>query len=76
MPRDLTRRQALASGAGLALVPALSAPGQALARRDATDHFTLDVSLPEARNFEIDGEEIGETTSFSVTIQPAAIRVR
>jgi diacylglycerol kinase (ATP) len=37
---------------------------------------TLDVSLPEARNFEIDGEEIGETTSFSVTIQPAAIRVR
>jgi hypothetical protein len=48
MPRDLTRRQALASGAGLALVPALSAPGQALARRDATDHFTLDVSLPPA----------------------------
>jgi diacylglycerol kinase (ATP) len=37
---------------------------------------TLDVSLPEARAFEVDGEEIGETKSFSVTIQPAAIRVR
>ena len=37
---------------------------------------TLDVSLPEARAFEIDGEEIGETKSFSVSIQPAAIRVR
>jgi diacylglycerol kinase (ATP) len=37
---------------------------------------TLDVTLPEARAIEIDGEEIGETTSFSVTIQPAAILVR
>ncbi len=37
---------------------------------------TLEVTLPEARAFEIDGEEAGETKSFSVTIQPAAIRVR
>ena len=46
---------------------------------DAVNHGrakTLDVSLPEMRAFEIDGEEVGETKSFSVTIQPAAIRVR
>ena len=36
----------------------------------------LDVTLPEARAFEIDGEEIGQTKSFTVTIQPSAIRVR
>ncbi|SFR92621.1 lipid kinase, YegS/Rv2252/BmrU family [Microbacterium sp. cf046] len=37
---------------------------------------SLEVTLPEARAFEIDGEEIGETKAFSVTIQPSAIRVR
>lgn len=37
---------------------------------------TIAVTLPDARAFEIDGEEIGETTSFSVTIQPGALRVR
>ncbi len=36
----------------------------------------LQVTLPEARAFEIDGEEIGETKAFTVTIQPSAIRVR
>lgn len=36
----------------------------------------LAVTLPEARAFEIDGEEIGETKGFVVTIQPSAIRVR
>ncbi len=36
----------------------------------------LAVTLPEARAFEIDGEEVGETTSFTVSIQPAAIHVR
>ena len=36
----------------------------------------LAVTLPEARPFEIDGEEIGETRGFTVTIQPSAIRVR
>ncbi|HYI37863.1 MAG TPA: N-acetylmuramoyl-L-alanine amidase, partial [Thermoleophilaceae bacterium] len=48
MARDLTRRQALAGSAGLALAPALAAPGGALARRDATDHFAVDVPLPRA----------------------------
>lgn len=36
----------------------------------------IEVTLPDARAFEVDGEEIGETKSFSVTIQPSAIRVR
>jgi diacylglycerol kinase family enzyme len=46
---------------------------------DAVNHGrakTLDVTLPDARAFEIDGEEMGETTAFSVTIQPAGIHVR
>jgi diacylglycerol kinase (ATP) len=46
---------------------------------DAVNHGrakTLAVTLPEARAFEIDGEEIGETSSFTVSIQPGAIRVR
>lgn len=36
----------------------------------------LEVTLPEARAFEIDGEEIGLTRSFTVSLQPGAIRVR
>lgn len=36
----------------------------------------LEVTLPEARAFEIDGEEIGLTRSFTVSLQPSAIRVR
>jgi diacylglycerol kinase (ATP) len=36
----------------------------------------LVVTLPEPRAFEIDGEELGKTRSFSVTIQPSALRVR
>lgn len=36
----------------------------------------LAVTLPEARAFEIDGEEIGETRAFTVTLQPAAVHVR
>jgi diacylglycerol kinase (ATP) len=46
---------------------------------DAVNHGrakTLEVTLPEVRAFEIDGEEIGETKSFTVSIQPAAVRVR
>ena len=46
---------------------------------DAVNHGrakTLSVTLPEERAFEIDGEEIGETKSFTVSIQPSAIRVR
>ncbi len=46
---------------------------------DAVNHGrakTLEVTLPEVRAFEIDGEEIGETKSFTVSIQPGAVRVR
>ncbi|WP_439592257.1 diacylglycerol/lipid kinase family protein [Microbacterium sp.] len=46
---------------------------------DAVNHGRakkLEVTLPDARAFEIDGEEIGETRSFTVSIQPSAVRVR
>ncbi len=61
MARDLTRRQALAGSAGLALAPALVSPGGALARRAATDHFAVDVPLPSAG-----AARAGWTTSESV----------
>ncbi len=50
-----------------------------LTSTDSVNHGrarTLTVTLPEARAFEIDGEEIGMTRSFAVTIQAAAITVR
>jgi len=37
---------------------------------------SLAVTLPKAQAFEVDGEEIGETSAFTVTIQASAIRVR
>ncbi|WP_127473211.1 diacylglycerol/lipid kinase family protein [Microbacterium sulfonylureivorans] len=46
---------------------------------DSLEHgraSSVTVTLPEPRAFEIDGEEVGETTAFTVTIQPSAIRVR
>ena len=46
---------------------------------DAVNHGrakNLAVTLSQARAFEIDGEEIGETRSFTVSIQASAIRVR
>jgi diacylglycerol kinase family enzyme len=36
----------------------------------------IEVTLPEPRPFEIDGEDIGPTAAFTVTVQPSAIRVR
>lgn len=36
----------------------------------------LDVTLPGPRPFEIDGEQIGETDSFTVTVQPGALHIR
>lgn len=36
----------------------------------------LEVTLPEERPFEIDGEEVGATRAFRVSVQPGAIRVR
>ncbi|MET0811712.1 MAG: diacylglycerol kinase, partial [Microbacterium sp.] len=46
---------------------------------DAVNHGRakkLEITLPEPRAFEIDGEEIGETRAFTVSIQPSAVRVR
>ena len=37
---------------------------------------SLTVTLPEPRLLEIDGEELDETRSFTVTVQPSAMRVR
>ncbi|MFL2000149.1 diacylglycerol/lipid kinase family protein [Microbacterium sp. A1-JK] len=34
------------------------------------------VTLPDPRAFEIDGEEIGETREFTVSLQPSAVKVR
>ena len=45
-------------------------------RSDTAALKRLHVTFPEALPFEIDGEEIGRTREFTVTIQPAAIRVR
>lgn len=36
----------------------------------------LRVELPEPRVFEIDGEDLGETTRAEITVQPGALRVR
>ncbi|HEU5127902.1 MAG TPA: diacylglycerol kinase family protein [Glycomyces sp.] len=37
---------------------------------------SVSVSLSEPRVLEIDGDDLGETTAFSVTVQPGAVRVR
>lgn len=36
----------------------------------------LAISLPEPRLLEIDGEELGEASDFTVTVQPSALRIR
>ncbi|WP_461106156.1 diacylglycerol/lipid kinase family protein [Tessaracoccus terricola] len=36
----------------------------------------LRIELSEPRLFEVDGDEVGETTEISISIQPGAIRVR
>jgi YegS/Rv2252/BmrU family lipid kinase len=54
-------------------------PSDEVTDTDSARHgraVTVDVTLPEALAFEIDGEEAGETRAFTVTIQPSAIRVR
>ena len=46
---------------------------------DTVDHGRarkIEVTLPEARAFEIDGEEMGETRAFRVTVQPGGVQVR
>lgn len=37
---------------------------------------TIRVELPGARPFEVDGEDIGRATAFTVSLQPAALAVR
>lgn len=37
---------------------------------------SLNVSLPEPRMFEVDGDDLGEARSFVFSVQPAALRVR
>ncbi|MFC3493751.1 diacylglycerol/lipid kinase family protein [Glycomyces rhizosphaerae] len=37
---------------------------------------SLTVTLAQPRLLEIDGEDLGETTAFTIDIQPAAVRVR
>ena len=36
----------------------------------------LRVDLPEPREFEVDGEEVGEVTGFEVTVHEGALRIR
>ena len=36
----------------------------------------VEVSLPEHRPFQIDGEQIGDVQDFAITVQPAALRIR
>lgn len=46
---------------------------------DSTEHLQarrVSVVLPEARAFEIDGDDIGEVTAFTVEVLPEALRVR
>ncbi|WP_199041416.1 diacylglycerol/lipid kinase family protein [Glycomyces salinus] len=46
---------------------------------DTTEHARarrLRVTLAEPRVLEIDGDNLGETTDFTVEVQPAAVRVR
>ncbi|MBL3700928.1 diacylglycerol kinase [Leucobacter luti] len=53
--------------------------GEAAASSATTSHgrfASLEVELDEPRAFEIDGDELGEVTRISVSVQPGAIRVR
>ncbi|WP_053387895.1 diacylglycerol/lipid kinase family protein [Leucobacter japonicus] len=46
---------------------------------ESTEHLQarrVSVVLPEARAFEIDGDDIGEVTAFTVEVLPEALRVR
>ncbi|WP_427870441.1 diacylglycerol/lipid kinase family protein [Leucobacter luti] len=46
---------------------------------DSTAHLragSLRVELPEPREFEVDGEEVGEVTGFEVRVHEGALRIR
>ncbi|MGW8483851.1 diacylglycerol/lipid kinase family protein [Microbacterium sp. NPDC055903] len=57
----------------------LFAAGTGAVSTQSTSHLSaqrIDVELGTPLGFEIDGEELGEVTSFSVRVQPGAVRVR
>ena len=37
---------------------------------------SLSIELAERRVVEVDGDDVGETTSLEITLQPGALRVR
>ncbi|MGN8024849.1 diacylglycerol/lipid kinase family protein [Microbacterium sp. 22242] len=46
---------------------------------DSTTHrriTTLRIELDEPRVFEVDGDDLGETTRIGISVQPAAVRIR
>lgn len=57
----------------------LATGGKVAESSDSATHLrvrSLGLELMEPRVFEIDGEDLGETTRVSITIQPGAVRVR
>lgn len=53
--------------------------GQEAVSTESARHLTAEhilVELSEPQQFEIDGEEMGEVSSFEVRVQPGAVRVR
>ncbi|RPF22523.1 diacylglycerol/lipid kinase family protein [Myceligenerans xiligouense] len=56
----------------------LATGGEAAESSDSTAHYrfrAVEVELTEPRVFEIDGEDLGETTRVGITVQPGAVRV-
>lgn len=57
----------------------LATGGDVAESSDSATHLRLrglQVELLEPRVFEIDGEDLGETTRVAITVQPGAVRVR
>jgi diacylglycerol kinase (ATP) len=57
----------------------LATGGKVAESSDSATHLrvrSLGLELMEPRVFEIDGEDLGETTRVSISIQPGAVRVR
>ncbi|MFD2025185.1 diacylglycerol/lipid kinase family protein [Promicromonospora aerolata] len=60
-------------------VKRLATGGAVAESSDSATHLrvrSLSMELLEPRVFEIDGEDLGETTRLAVTVQPGAVRVR